>query len=205
MNSLEAARQLTEAFTSMSGEVGNFVEFRGETTLLVSNEALLPVCLYARDCLKFDMLLDIATLDLLGEEPRFQVVYELYSMKHGVHLRVKTSVEEEGRIPHSLVSVWPAADWHEREAYDMMGIRFEGHPNLTRILMWEGYPYYPLRKDFPLEGKPSEVAEVAFTDVAPLEGGPFVTVPTDGTTQVREPRSRQVTTAPFPGQRDAEL
>ena len=78
----------------------------------------------------------------------------------------------------------------------MMGIRFAGHTDLRRILMWEGYPYHPLRKDFPLEGKPSEVPGIAFTEVAPLAGGPFVTVPTDGTTQVREPRARHAGNLP---------
>jgi NADH-quinone oxidoreductase subunit C len=72
----------------------------------------------------------------------------------------------------------------------MMGIRFADHPNLTRIIMWEGYPYYPLRKDFPLQGRPSDISEVAFTEPAPMGGGPFVTTPTTGTTEVREPRAR---------------
>lgn len=183
-------QRLTEVLASMPNVVSEWKEFRGETTLSLSQDALLPICLYARDHLKFNMLLDIATVDLFGEEPRFQVVYELYSMCSRHHLRIKTKVADEETVP-SLVSVWPAADWHEREAYDMMGIRFEGHPNLTRILMWEGYPYYPLRKDFPLAGKPSEMSEVAFTEIAPLEGGPFVSIPTEGTTETREPRSRE--------------
>ena len=72
----------------------------------------------------------------------------------------------------------------------MMGIRFRDHPDLRRILMWEGFPHHPLRKDFPLEGKPSDVPGLAFSEAAPLAGGPFVTVPTDGTTQAREPRAR---------------
>ena len=80
---------------------------------------------------------------------------------------------------------------HEREAYDMMGIRFAGHPDLRRILMWEGYPYYPLRKDFPLEGKPSEMPDVAFTDPIPLEGGPFVTLAGGEDAAAREPRVRK--------------
>ena len=83
--------------------------------------------------------------------------------------------EEKSELP-TVTGVWRTADWHEREIYDMMGIRFRGHPDLRRILMWEGYPYFPLRKDFPLAGKPSEVPDVAFTKPAPLEGGPFVTV-----------------------------
>jgi NADH-quinone oxidoreductase subunit C len=74
----------------------------------------------------------------------------------------------------------------------MYGLRFTGHPDLRRILMWEGYPYFPLRKDFPLGGRPSEMPDVAFSKRAPLEGGPFVTVPTTATTKDREPRSRQI-------------
>jgi NADH-quinone oxidoreductase subunit C len=86
--------------------------------------------------------------------------------------------------------VWRTANWHEREIYDMMGIRFSGHPDLRRILMWEGYPYHPLRKDFPLAGKSSDLPGVAFTNPAPLEGGPFVTIPSPGDAVGREPRVR---------------
>ncbi len=88
------------------------------------------------------------------------------------------------------MSVWRTANWHEREIYDMMGIRFRGHPDLRRILMWEGYPYFPLRKDFPLAGKPSELPGVAFTKVTPMEGGPFVTLPSSSDSIAREPRVR---------------
>jgi NADH-quinone oxidoreductase subunit C len=118
------------------------------------------------------------------------VVYELSGIKHRQHLRLKTQITEEiGEVP-SVIDVWRTADWHEREAYDMMGVKFAGHPNLKRILMWEGYPHFPLRKDFPLEGKPTEVPEVAKTRVSPLEGGPFVTVPSNKDTSHREPRRR---------------
>ena len=126
------------------------------------------------------------------------MVYELYSMKAGVHLRLKAVVSEDSCEVPTVTDIWPTANWHEREVYDMMGIRFSGHPDLRRILMWEGYPYHPLRKDFPLEGKPSDVPGLAFTGVAPLAGGPFVTVPTDGTTQVREPRARHAGEIPRP-------
>ena len=79
-------------------------------------------------------------------------------------LRLKTDVcEEKSELP-SVLPVWRTANWHEREIYDMMGIRFSGHPDLRRILMWEGYPYFPLRKDFPLAGKPSDLPGVAFTE-----------------------------------------
>jgi NADH-quinone oxidoreductase subunit C len=87
--------------------------------------------------------------------------------------------------------IWPTANWHEREVYDMMGITFDGHPDLRRILMWEGYPFFPLRKDFPLAGKPSDMPEVAFTGIAPLEGGPFVTSPGTCGTVDAEPRAKR--------------
>jgi NADH-quinone oxidoreductase subunit C len=97
--------------------------------------------------------------------------------------------EEKGGLP-TVSSVWRTADWHEREVYDMMGVRFHGHPDLRRILMWEGYPYHPLRKDFPLAGKPTELPDVAFSDAAPMAGGPFVTLPSGKDSGAREPRIR---------------
>ena len=104
------------------------------------------------------------------------MVYELYGLAHHQHLRVKSPLAEEQEAP-TVSDLWPTANWHEREVFDMMGIRFDGHPDLRRILMWEGYPFHPLRKEFPLAGKASEMPEVAFTGIAPLEGGPFVTSP----------------------------
>lgn len=167
-------------------------EFRGETTLSVKLESLVEICRFCRDELGFDYLVDVSSIDHFGDYPRYEMVYELCALAAGKHLRLKAMLADEvNPVAPSVVSLWPTADWHEREAYDMMGIKFEGHPDMRRILMWEGYPFYPLRKDFPLQGKPSDVTEVAFTEPAPLAGGPFVTVPTDGTTQVREPRARR--------------
>lgn len=184
----ELAQKLRETFPDLLSAA---TEFRGEVTLTVLDaEQILSVCAGARDQLGFDMLLDLSSVDNLGDDPRWTVVYELYSVAHGAHLRLKTQVSEERSELPSVVPVWRTADWHEREAYDMMGIRFRGHPDLRRILMWDGYPYFPLRKDFPLAGKPTELPEVAFTRSAPLEGGPFVTVPTQGGSIQREPRAR---------------
>jgi len=121
---------------------------------------------------------------------RWTVVYELSGIDHGQHLRLKTSVSEERSELPTVSTVWRTADWHEREAYDMMGIVFSGHPDLRRILMWDGYPYYPLRKDFPLAGKPTVLPDTAFTQAAPLEGGPFVTLPGGKDSAAREPRVR---------------
>ena len=165
-------------------------EFRGETSLTVSAEEIFQVCLFCRDQLGFDYLIDLSGVDHFGEEPRYEVIYELYSMAKGEWLRLKVKVSEDALEIPTVSPVWATADWHEREAFDMYGIRFKGHPNLTRILMWEGYPFHPLRKDFPLGGKPSEMPDVAFSAAAPLEGGPFVTVATTATTKDREPRSR---------------
>lgn len=188
MTNATPAQTLREAFPGILSEP---VEFRGETTLAVSDVEKVPeICALARSQLGFDFLVDITSLDNYGEDPRFTLVYHLYGYAHGRYLRLKAHVSEEKGIAPTVTTVWKTAEWHEREIYDMMGIRFRGHPDLRRILMWEGYPYFPLRKDFPLAGKPTEVPEVAFTAPAPLAGGPFVTI-AGGTDSVeREPRAR---------------
>lgn len=166
------------------------VEFRGEVSLEILPEMLRDVARFCRDTLGFDYLVDIASIDQFEVEPRWEVVYELYAMDRSQHLRLRIRFDENVCEADTVSDIWPTADWHEREIYDMMGIKFRNHPDLRRILMWDGYPYFPLRKDFPLEGKPSDAPEVAFSEVAPLAGGPFVTAPTTGNTQVREPRAR---------------
>ena len=167
------------------------VSFRDEVTLkLTDAERIAEVCRHAKTQLRFDYLVDVSSVDHYGDDPRFTIVYELYGYGHRCHLRLKTDVGEEKSELPSVTSVWQTANWHEREIYDMMGIRFRGHPDLRRILMWDGYPYFPLRKDFPLAGKPTELPDVAFTKPAPLEGGPFVTVPGGRDAIAREPRVR---------------
>lgn len=184
----DLARRLRELH---DGVLSDPVEFRGEVTLTVLEAAQIEtVCRTAKEVLGFNLLTDLSSVDNYGEDPRWTVVYELCGLGHGVHLRLKTHVSEEISELPTVSSVWRTADWHEREVWDMMGIRFSGHPDLRRILMWEGYPYHPLRKDFPLGGKPTDLPEVAFTRPAPLEGGPFVTAPGGRDTIVREPRSR---------------
>ena len=165
-------------------------EFRGETTYTILPPDLREVAKFCRDELSFDYLIDITSIDNFGQEPRFAIVYELYSMTLAIHLRLKLRVSEDLGTVDTVSDIWPTANWHEREIFDMMGIKFNGHPDLRRILMWDGYPYFPLRKEFPLEGLPSEMPDVAFSEAAPMEGGPFVTVPTTATTKDREPRAR---------------
>ncbi len=187
MTAIDLALKLKEQFGDLISEP---IEFRGEITVVVKDaNRINEVCAFAKQSLGFDYLVDITSVDNYGEEPRWTVVYELFGYSHRCYLRVKTNVSESISSLPSVTGVWSTANWHEREIYDMMGIRFDGHPDLRRILMWEGYPYYPLRKDFPLEGKPSEVPGIAFTQSAPLEGGPFVTAPGKSASK-REPRSR---------------
>jgi NADH-quinone oxidoreductase subunit C len=189
VNALELANKLIARFGDLLSAP---VEFRGEVTLTMQDhERIQEVCAYAKKELGFDYLVDISSVDNYGDDPRFTIVYELYGYGHRCHLRLKTSVGEEKSELPTVTTVWRTADWHEREIYDMMGVRFRGHPDLRRILMWEGYPYFPLRKDFPLAGKPSELPEVAFTRPAPLDGGPFVTLPGGKDAMAREPRVRQ--------------
>jgi len=188
VNALELANKLIARFGELFSQPA---EFRGEVTLVCNQpERIQEVCEFAKKELGFDYLVDISSVDNYGEDPRFTIVYELYGYGHRCHLRLKTSVGEENSELPTVTTVWRTADWHEREIYDMMGVRFRGHPDLRRILMWEGYPYFPLRKDFPLAGKPSELPDVAFSKPAPLEGGPFVTVAGGKDTIAREPRVR---------------
>jgi NADH-quinone oxidoreductase subunit C len=188
VSALELANKLKAKFGELVAEP---TEFRSEVTLKLSDPAqIYEVCNFAKRQLGFDFLVDITSVDNYGEDPRFTIIYHLRNLAVNVELRLKMEVSEEKSEIASVITVWRSANWHEREIYDMMGIRFAGHPDLRRILMWEGYPYFPLRKDFPLAGKPTDLPGVAFTKPAPLEGGPFVTVPEKADSTAREPRVR---------------
>jgi len=134
--------------------VAEVIEFRGETTVVVPSEHLLRAAAYlaSEPSLHFSFLSDITTLDRFPLEPRFEVNYHLLSLDRGERLRLKVRLGGNDPLVHSVTSIWPTANWHERENFDLMGIRFEGHPELSRILMpddWEGHPQ---RKDYPVEG-----------------------------------------------------
>ncbi|MGA2029089.1 MAG: NADH-quinone oxidoreductase subunit C [Verrucomicrobiota bacterium] len=188
MTALEQANKIKAKFGELISEP---VEFRGEISVKISDaEKIVEVCTFAKNHLDFSYLVDISSLDNYGDDPRWTIAYHLRSLKTGAELRLKTDVNEEKSELPTVTTVWKTANWHEREIYDMMGIRFHGHPDLRRILMWEGYPYFPLRKDFPLAGKSSELPGVAFTKPSPMEGGPFVTVAGGSSATTREPRIR---------------
>ncbi|OLA98401.1 MAG: hypothetical protein AUH19_00475, partial [Verrucomicrobia bacterium 13_2_20CM_55_10] len=143
MSREELLNRFTKAFEA---KLQLKTEFRGETTYTIAASDLRLVAKFCRDELSFDYLIDITSIDNFGEEPRFEIVYHLYSMSDSIHLRFKLKVPEETGAVDTVSDIWPTANWHEREAYDMMGIKFNRHPDLRRILMWEGYPYFPLRK-----------------------------------------------------------
>ena len=186
MNATDLANKLRQQFGEL---LSGPAEFRGELTLNVADaERIVEVCEFAKKELGFDFLVDISSVDNFGDDPRWTIVYELYGVAHRQYLRLKTKVSEEKSELPTVTGVWRTADWHEREIYDMMGIRFRGHPDLRRIIMWEGYPHFPLRKDFPLGGKPTDLPEIAFSKTAPIEGGPFVTTPGGRDAIEREPR-----------------
>jgi NADH-quinone oxidoreductase subunit C len=188
VNATDYANKLREKFGEL---ISAPAEFRDEITLNVADcERIVEVCAFAKKELGFDYLADISSIDNYGEDPRWTIAYELYGISNETYIRLKTSVSEEKSQLPTVTTVWRTADWHEREIYDMMGIRFSGHPDLRRILMWEGYPHFPLRKDFPLGGKPTDLPEIAFTKTAPIEGGPFVTAPGSKDAIEREPRAK---------------
>jgi NADH-quinone oxidoreductase subunit C len=187
VTALDYANKIKAKFGDLVSEPA---EFRGEITLKISDaQKIFEVGQFAKS-IGFDYLVDITSIDNYGEDPRWTVIYNLRAIGNGAEIRLKTDLfEEKSELP-SVLPIWRTANWHEREIYDMMGIRFSGHPDLRRILMWEGYPYHPLRKDFPLAGKPTELPGVVFTKVTPMEGGPFVTLPSSSDSIAREPRVR---------------
>jgi NADH-quinone oxidoreductase subunit C len=135
------------------GAVQRHIIVRGELTLIVAGDQIARVLTALRDdgqCL-FEVLIDICGVDYPERQKRFEVVYHLLSPRRNLRIRVKCETDAETPVP-SVIDVFPAANWFEREAYDMYGILFSGHPDLRRILTDYGFQGYPLRKDFPLTG-----------------------------------------------------
>ncbi len=135
-----------------SGSVLDVVEFRGETTITVKKEDIVAICSFMKKDLGYNFLADLCGVDYLGQSPRFMVVYNIYNITTKDRLRIKVPVEEADAKVDTVSGIWGTANWHERECWDLMGISFNNHPDLRRILMaadWEGHP---LRKDYPLQG-----------------------------------------------------
>jgi NADH-quinone oxidoreductase subunit C len=133
-------------------------EQHGDHTAVVAPEGIVEALAFCRDDdqLRFDMLMDLTAVDYLkfpGREdgPRFDVVYHLYSVAHNHRVRLKVQVEQDAPVVPTATGLWPIANWLEREVWDMYGIRFDGHPDLRRLLMYEEFVGHPLRKDYPIE------------------------------------------------------
>jgi len=135
--------------------VSQVVEYRGETTIIVPRELLRATAQQCKEnpALNFNLLSDATCVDRFPVEPRLELNYHLVSLPRRDRIRLRTSVSAQQPVVDSLVPVWPGANWLEREIFDLFGIRFDGHPDLRRILLPEGFEGFPLRRDFPTEGK----------------------------------------------------
>ncbi len=162
--------------------------------------AEVPAALkFLRDTQGFDFLSDVTAIDWDVEaSPRFSVVWHLLSTTHHGYVRIVADcVSDTEPSAPSVVALWAGANWHERETFDLMGIRFTDHPDLRRILMWDGYPFHPLRKDFPLAGIETALPDLEVTDLtktkviaAPMMGGPFVASTGEMNLTDAEPRAK---------------
>ena len=148
-----AVIKLKEKFAS---SVLDVKEFRGEVTVTVKKEDVVAILRCLRDELRYNLLTDVTAVDYLGKEPRFMVVYNLYSIPNKDRLRVKAPVAEGDCTIDTVTTLWDSANWLERETYDLLGITFVGHPDLRRILMTDDWVGHPLRKDYPLQGPDRE-------------------------------------------------
>jgi NADH-quinone oxidoreductase subunit C len=184
--------QLTERFDYLTERVSS-----DHLALNCPADKLLELCAALRDEFGYDMLIDVTAVDWDAQSPRFTGIYHFLSTTKHEYLRIAADCTDDinPTLP-SLTGLYPAANWHERETYDLMGIRYAGHPDLRRILMWDAYPYHPLRKEFPLAGietplPADDVAEVTGAKVisAPMMGGPFVSS-ADGPMSQTEPSAR---------------
>lgn len=138
---------------SFENDIIETVVFRNEVTHLIHKRALKSICNFLKmdSDLRMNFLADVVGVDYINQSPRFEVVYHLYSLQKKHRIRIKVKLEDGEQLP-SVTSIWAGANWPEREAYDMFGIVFEGHPNMKRIYMAEDWEGYPLRKDYPLRG-----------------------------------------------------
>ena len=148
-----AVIKLKERFAA---DIVDIKEFRGEVTVTVKKENIVDICSFLKTALAFNLLTDVTAVDYLGQEPRFMMVYNLYSIPNKDRLRIKAQVSESCCSIDTVYKVWSTAEWLEREVYDLFGITFNSHPDLRRILMTDDWAGHPLRKDYPLQGPDRE-------------------------------------------------
>jgi NADH-quinone oxidoreductase subunit C len=148
-----AVIKLREKFSASMIDVK---EFRGEVTVTVKKEDIVAICDFLKKNLSYNLLADVTAVDYLGKEPRFMVVYNLYSIANKDRLRVKAPLMTDECEIDTVSNLWNSANWLEREVYDLFGVNFINHPDLRRILMTEDWVGHPLRKDYPLQGPDRE-------------------------------------------------
>jgi NADH-quinone oxidoreductase subunit C len=150
MNASVTLNKLTERFPDSILETHSH---RGDDTAVVKREDIRAICAFLRDDagLLYNFMMDLTAVDYLGQEPRFEVVYHLYSLQYNRRVRIKARVPESDGTIDSIVPVWPCANWFEREVFDLYGISFNDHPEMRRILLYEGFEGHPLRKDYPIK------------------------------------------------------
>jgi NADH-quinone oxidoreductase subunit C len=145
---------LSEKFSDQLIEV---YQSSGDTFIRIELDSLLDVCKTLKDDLHFVYLADIIGVDRYTSDERFELIYNFLSLKEGTRVFLKVRCEEESPEVESIFRIWPAANWFEREVYDMFGIQFKNHPDLRRMYMPEDFQYFPLRKEFPLLGIPGSI------------------------------------------------
>jgi len=151
MEKKDVIESLKENF---SGKIQNILIQFGDEIVLIESRALLDIAKFLKeDPYNFVMLLDLTCVDYPQKEMRFEMVYHFYSLIHNIRLRFKACLPSENPAINSLTSLWKNANWLEREVFDMFGVKFDGHPDLRRLFMYDGFEGYPLRKDYPLRKK----------------------------------------------------
>jgi len=150
----EKLQEFVEKLKSLNPAwVTDVIEGHGEVTLMVPGESIVDVCRFMKVEQGFDLLADLCGADRGPEEdPRFEVNYHLFSTKHHNRMRLKVLLSEDDPHVATVTQIWKTANWHERETYDLLGVIFDGHPDLRRILLPSDFDGHALRKDYPLRG-----------------------------------------------------
>ncbi len=174
----KASTEVSETIDSLKNEfpqaVTDVFVYAGEHTVFVMKDALVDICTALKETYGFTYLVDLAGVDQFREDaPRYEVFYSLVNLKTNKRIRVKVRVDERDAVLPSVTNLFKAADWNERECFDMLGIRFEGHPDLRRMYMPEDFEYHPQRKEFPLLGIPGSLPLPPRTPEGELTMDPF--------------------------------
>lgn len=173
----KATTQVADVIAALEGAFGDAVHetvvYAGEHTVRVAKDRIVDVCLFLRDEKGFNYLADCGGADRFTEDDRYEVFYNLVDIEGGKRIRVKVLVDEDDLTVPTVTEVYPAANWNERECYDMFGISFAGHPDMRRMFMPEDFEYHPLRKEFPLLGVPGSLPLPPQAPTGDLTQDPF--------------------------------